>query len=130
MPKLTWNVIRKDPELKKLFFKFTKGEYSSENTIFIDMKLSKSSNFEDIYNRYISDKGKSQINIPSKLKKELDDLAKELTKVKATDWSDMLPTMQKCQKELVQMIDSDTVNRFESSKEYKELTEPETRPRR
>ena len=130
MPDLTWSVVKKDPELKKIFFKFTKGEYSDENTKFLSMKLSRASNFEDIYNRYISDKGKTQINLPRKLKEQLDDLAKELTKVKAKDWSDMFALMKECQEEIERMINVDTIKRFVRSKEYKDLVDPETRERR
>jgi len=126
MANLKWKDVKKNAELKKLVYKFSKGEFNDENVVFLSLKLGNGTNFEDIYKKYIASGGKKEINIPSSLKRELEELAE------SEAWDDMLASMQQAQEELEKLLENDVLVRFKNSKEYEKYLEenPETRPRR
>lgn len=84
---------------------FTKKEYSSEN---FEFYFDKGKN-QAIYEKYISDKGAMQVNLPSNLRKPLDALAAK------QQWSNMNAGLKAARVAIGKLIDGDTMRRFAAS---------------
>lgn len=77
-------------------------EYSSENYEFYFDKA----NNQVLYERYISTKADKQVNLPTKLRQPLDDLAAK------KQWSAMSAGIKAARVEIATLIDKDTLMRF------------------
>lgn len=84
---------------------FTKKEYSSEN---FEFYFDKGKN-QAVYEKYISDKGAMQVNLPSNLRKPLDELAAK------KQWSNMNAGLKAARVAIAKLIDGDTMRRFATS---------------
>jgi hypothetical protein len=111
MPNLKIEEVAKDPKLMPVLKAYMQASHTAEN---YDFYFSKDS-CEKLYPKFISAKSPTQVNLPSAIQKQLDDLAKD------KKWKDMANPMQAAKKNIAAMVNADVMPRFMVSNEYKEF---------
>lgn len=104
--------IKKDAKLCAALMAHMKSGYTLENFLFYYAK----GNPEGLYTKFLSPKSKQQVNLPSKIQKPADELAKK-GDWKNKEWDKILKSARLDIKNLVQ---KDVLPRFYTSKEYKD----------
>jgi hypothetical protein len=106
--------VIKNKAMMKIFPAFTKKEFNDENLDFI-LAVDKKVNKEKIYEEFIPLKAKRQVNLKDPTRVKLEELAKD-EKYDKMDFG-------QARKEIADLMTRDTVRRFVSSKEFKDLME-------
>ncbi|MGN6366716.1 MAG: hypothetical protein ACTHN5_00365 [Phycisphaerae bacterium] len=109
MPNLKIEEVAKDAKLLPVLKAYMQASHTAEN---YDFYFSKDS-CEKLYPKFISSKSATQVNLPSAIQKQLDELAT------AKKWKDMATPMQTAKKNIAAMVNADVMPRFMASNEYK-----------
>jgi hypothetical protein len=108
MPNLTIDEVGKNAKLAPVLKAYMKAQHNDEN---FDFYFSKDSG-EKLYNKFIFAKSATQVNLPSDIQKQLDELAK------VKKWKDMAGPMAKAKTSIAKLVNADVMPRFMTSKEY------------
>jgi hypothetical protein len=109
---LSMATLLKSKRMMKIYVAYTKKEHNDENLDFIvavDKKVKK----QDIYEDFIHEKAPRQVNIKGPTRVKLDDLAKD-KKFDQMNFAD-------ARKEIVALMERDSLPRFVQTKEFKDL---------